>query len=304
MNEIRFEVSTFPGAVQTNMETVKERLTERVGRYEGIIFTEDSKADAKKTVAELRKLRKDIDDRRKEVKKQWLIPYEQFEMEVKSLLMMVDRPIEQINDQVGAFEEKRLEERGDEIKAIYREEIGDLDEFLPLFKIRDEKWNNVSVSAKAIRKSMSEAIANARAGKAAIESMQSDAVPAALKKFQATLDLADGIAYINQYEVQRMQVLQREEEHHSQEEERRHQAEIENVRREERQRIADEERIRREAEMAAIEKVKTVDEVSAAPLSAPNSRKAVYVVVGTDDELCELEMAMVSLGLYYERKDG
>lgn len=303
MNEIRFEVAPVSGAIQTNMDTVKEQLAVVVSQYEGLVFTEDSKTDAKKTVAELRKLRKDIDDRRKEVKKQWLVPYEQFEMEVKGLLVMVDRPIDQINGQVEAFEQKRLEERSAEIKAIYEEEIGDFGDFLPLHRIRDEKWNNVSTSAKAIRKAMSEVIASARAGKTAIESMQSDAVPAALKKFQTTLNLTDAIAYINQYEAQRAQMLQREEERRRQEEEQRHQAEIERVRQEERQRIAEEERIRKEAEEATMEKVKTVDETSAAPLTAPDSHAAVYTVVGTDAELRELEMAMISLGLYYERKD-
>ena len=51
------------------------------------------------------------------------------------------------------------------------------------------------------------------------------------------------------------------------------------------------------------DEIRSVDEESAAPLTAPDSHTAVYTVVGTDSELQELEMAMISLGLYYERKD-
>ena len=69
-----------------------------------------------------------------------------------------------------------------------------------------------------------------QAGKAAIEAMQSDAVPDALRKFQATLSLPDALAYINRYETQKAETLRKEEERRRQEEERRHQAEIERIR--------------------------------------------------------------------------
>lgn len=303
MSGIQFEIVPISGTIKTNFEEVKRRLSEEVSQYENVVFTEETKTDAKKTVADLRKLRKAIDDRRREVKKQWMIPYEQFETEVKGLLGMVDRPLQYINGQVEAFEEKRVSERKAEIEAIYKEEIGDLEAFLPLYKISSEKWLNAGTSLKAIRKSMTEAIAEVRAGKTAIEAMQSDAVPSALRKFQATLKLADGIAHISQYEAQKAEILCQEEEERRREEEHRHQAELERVRLEERRRVAEEEQIRQEAEQKAVEAVKTVDAEKAAELALPESRTAVYTVVGTDEELQELEMAIISLGLYYERKD-
>ena len=304
MSEIMFEVMAPANTISANFEQVKEQLAAEMSQYEGIIFTEDSKAAGKKKVAELRKTKKDIDDRRKEVKKQWMAPYNAFDEQVKELLALVDKPINYINGQVEAFEQKRLKEREAEIQAIYQGEIGDMAEFLPLYRVRNEKWGNASTSAKAIRNEMQAAIASARAGKTAIEAMQSDAVPNALRKFQTTLNLADALAYINQYEAQRAEMQKREEERRQKEEERRHQAEIERVRCEERQRVEDEKRIQKEAEAAAIKQVATVDEARAAELTLPDSHTAVYTVVGTDEELRELEMAMISLGLYYERKDA
>lgn len=303
MSEINFNVIPTSGVIKTNFEDVKRQLAEEVGQYENVVFTEETKTDAKKTVADLRKLRKSIDDSRKEVKKQWMVPYERFEAEVKGLLGMVDKPINSINGQVEAFEQERIKVRKAEIEGIYAEEIGELKDFLPLYKISNEKWLNAGTSVKAIRKAMAESIADVRAGKTAIEAMQSDAVPAALRKFQATLNLADCIAYINQCEAQKAEILRREEEFRRQEEERRHQAEIERVRTEERQRMAVEERIRKEAEQKTVEAVKSVNAEMAAELALPESYTAVYTVVGTDEELRELEMAMLSLGLYYERKD-
>lgn len=303
MSETRFEVTPVLGTIVTNMDAVEAHLQEILSQYDGVVFTEESKADAKRLVASLRKDKKGIGDQCREVKKQWMLPYERFEARVKRLQQLYDEPITRINEQVEAFEKKRLDERDREIKAIYADEIGDLAEYLPLYRIRDEKWNNAGTSVKAIRTAMAAAIANVRAGKAAIEAMQSDAVPAALRKYQATLNLPDAIAYINSYEAQKAAILRQEEERHKQEEERRRQAEIERARAEERKRIQEEERIRKEAEAETIKRVQFVDEESAAPLTAPGSCRAVYTVVGTDAELQELEMAMTSLGLYYERKD-
>lgn len=315
MEGIMLQVRPVAGQIQTNFDEIERQLTADMGQYDGVVFTEETKTDAKKKVAELRKLKKSIDDSRKEVKTQWMEPYNQFEVRVKQITALVDKPISFINGQVEAFEEKRLKERQAEIEQVYKEEIGDMAAFLPLYRLQEDKWSNAGTSAKAIRKAMSEAISNARAGKAAIEAMQSDAVPDALRKFQGTLNLPDAIAYINQYEAQKAGMLKAEEEHRRQEEERRYQAEIDRIRSEERQRMAEEERIRRETVEAEEERlrkevgeavrseIKSVDEANAAPLTAPGSHKAVYTVVGTDAELQELEMAMTSLGLYYERKE-
>lgn len=315
MGEIVLQVKPVAGQIQTNFNEIEKQLVIEMSQYDNVVFTEDTKAGAKKTVAGLRKLKKSIEDSDKEVKAQWMEPYNQFHARVKQMTALVDKPINHINGQIEVFEDKRIKERQAEIEKIYMEEIGDMADFLPLYRLQEDKWSNASVSVKSIRKAISEAIAGARAGKAAIEAMQSDAVPDALRKFQATLSLPDALAYINRYETQKAETLRKEEERRRQEEERRHQAEIERIRAEERRRVAEEERIRREAvkeeeerirkeaEKAVKDEIRSVDEESAAPLTAPNSHTAVYTVVGTDSELQELEMAMISLGLYYERKD-
>lgn len=315
MGEIILQVKPIAGQIQTNFDEIEKQLAADMGKYDGVIFTEETKADAKKTVASLRKLKKSIEDSDKEAKAQWMEPYNQFHTRVKQMTALVDKPINHINGQVEIFEKNRLRERQAEIQQMYTEEIGDMEDFLPLYRLQEDKWSNASTSVKSIRKSMSETIANTRAGKAAIEAMQSDAVPDALRKFQATLNLPDALAYINRYETQKAETLRKEEERRRQEEERRRQAETERIRAEERRRMAEEERIRREAvkaeeerirreaEKAVKDEIRSVDEESAAPLTAPDSHTAVYTVVGTDTELQELEMAMISLGLYYERKD-
>lgn len=303
MKDITLQVKPVSGEIQTNFDEIEKQLAEEMRQYEGLVFTEDTKTSAKKTVADLRKLKKSIDDSRKEVKALWMAPYNKFEARVKQMMLLVDKPINYINGQVESFEAKRLEERKKEIEKIYNDEIGELAEFLPLYRIQNDKWFNSSTTLKSIKNDMTTIIASTRSGKAAIESMLSEAVPNALKKFQSTLNLPDALAYINQYEVQKAETLRRETERLKLQEERKRQSEIERIRAEERQRVAAEEKIRNEAKAEAVKELKEVHEIASAPLSNRESKRVIYTVVATEEELAEIEMALTGLGIYFERKD-
>lgn len=62
------------GSIDFNFEDIKDALASELELYKNLVFTEDTKADAKKTVAELRKLKKQIGDKRIEVKKLYMQP--------------------------------------------------------------------------------------------------------------------------------------------------------------------------------------------------------------------------------------
>lgn len=306
MSNMELNVTTGNMEITANFDDFAKWIEERTHEYDGVVFTEDQKVAAKKSVSDLRKVKKSVDDSLKTTKKLWMEPYEKFADKVKALSAKLDIPIDYINGQVEEFESKRIAEREADIQRIYDENIGDMVDFLPLYKIKSDKWTNAGTSIKALTKEMIEAITNARAGKMAIDANNSEAKEEALRIFAATLSLPDALGHINKYEAQKAEILKREEARLQAEQERRLQAEIERAKVEERRKIAEEDRIRKEADEAARAEVKeaitTINETDAAPLTMPESIKAVYTVVGTDAELQELEMAMNSLGLYFERK--
>ena len=69
MNEIQVIVNQQPGEIRFNYEDIKLTLQERLSIYKDAVVTEDGKTIAKKEVASLRRLKKEMDDRRKNVKK-------------------------------------------------------------------------------------------------------------------------------------------------------------------------------------------------------------------------------------------
>ena len=87
MEELRLLSRQQPGQVSVdNFQELKAALTAVLRRYEGVVYTEDRLADAKADKKELSRLRRDIDSRRKEIKKAYLAPYQDFEAQANAQL--------------------------------------------------------------------------------------------------------------------------------------------------------------------------------------------------------------------------
>ncbi len=68
MQDINFLVEQKSGTIGMNFDEVKATLSNGLEEYRHMTFTEDSKTEAKKTVASLRKLKKTVNDKKNEVK--------------------------------------------------------------------------------------------------------------------------------------------------------------------------------------------------------------------------------------------
>lgn len=304
MSNLKFDVVQTAGIINVDFESIESQLSEKMDEYNGLVFTEDKKKDAKADLAELRKYRKAVNDRKSEVKKAYMEPYNQFEAKVKKLIELIDEPINYIDGQVKEFEEKRIREKKTEIKKIYDEIVPeDLQDYIPLECIYGTKWDNASTTMKSIKQEISDAVSKAESDISVIKGMNSDKTEDALNLYMSTRNLAVAIKFINDYEAKKREILERQAKEKEKREAALKQEEIDRIRREERARIAAEERIRQDAKKEAVEELKTVDEQAARPLSSADSKKVIYTVVATDDELQEIEMALTSLGVYFERKD-
>ena len=296
-----------------NFDALEEQLDKKLDEYRGAVFTEDTKTIAKAEIASLRRLKKDIEDGRKTVKKKWMEPYDAFDKRMKILSTKVDEPINAINEQVQAFEEKRRQEKREEIHRMYEDCVSEYEEsreFIVLDKLYDPKWENASVSMKSIKKDMAEKMSAIQTAVSSIKAMRSDKELDALALYKRTLNLNDAIQMIMTYEQNKADALRREEERRQLEEERRIQAEIECARVAEREAIRREEQIRKEEQekaekvkAAAIEPLPDISDDDL-PFEQPTTVTAYYRVVATPDELEAVEMAFNSIGVYFERRES
>ena len=215
MEEIRVNVEQKNGVIGFNFEEIKEKLNSELEIYKNMIFTEDSKAEAKKTIASLRKLKKSVNDKKLEVKKSFMIPYTNFEAQVKELDNLIDEPINFINNQVEEFERKRVEEKKALISEIYTEIMAEHEEasgYLPLQRIYDSKWENATTTKKAITEAIAERVDHVEKDLGIIRSMGSEFEDKGIEKYKATLELSDAIEIMNQYQKQKEEILRRQEE--------------------------------------------------------------------------------------------
>lgn len=320
MNKLELRVQQNPGTIELNFDELNTALDARLAEYDGAVFTEETKDIAKGEVASLRKLKKEIEDKRKVVKKEWNKPLDVFETNMKALSAKVDKPINAIDEQLKEFEERRKKEKRAKIEELYTELIEDMEEYLPLSSIYSSKWENATTTMKSIKEDIVSEVKAAQAAVAMISGMQSDAVAKALEIYKNTHDSVKAVTYINNYEKQKQEIMKREEERRRQEEERQRQAEIERARAAEREAIEREERIRRETEAEAAKKAEEAaqcnpeikegfddsvimseaDEAEM-PFVTPSTQSVYYRVVATAQEIEELEVAMDSLGIFFER---
>ena len=92
MEELQLISRQHPGEVVIdNFLEMKDALAQVLARYENVVYTEDMLSDAKADKKELTRLRKEIDDRRKEVKKAYLAPYNEFEAQALELRELCGR---------------------------------------------------------------------------------------------------------------------------------------------------------------------------------------------------------------------
>lgn len=215
MEEIRVNVEQKNGVIGFNFEEIKEKLNSELEIYKNMIFTEESKTEAKKTIASLRKLKKSVNDKKLEVKKSFMIPYTNFEAQVKELDNLIDEPINFINNQVEEFERKRVEEKKALISEIYAEIMAEHEEasgYLPLQRIYDSKWENATTTKKAITETITERVDHVEKDLGIIRSMGSEFEDKGIEKYKATLELSDAIEIMNQYQKQKEEILRRQEE--------------------------------------------------------------------------------------------
>lgn len=315
MNAIELKVTQNPGVIDLNFLDLEKAIDKKLEEYEGAVFTEETKDIARSEVSSLRKQKKELDDMRKTIKKEWMKPYDEFEKKLKALLERYDEPILLIDKQVKEFDENRRKEKRKAIQKAYVESVGDMSDFVPLEKIYESKWENVATSMKSIKEEISKMADNARTAVESIKAMSSEKEADAIAAYKETLDLSKAMLVITTYERQKAEILAKEEERRRREEERQRQAEIERVRAAERMAIEREAQIRKEAEAKALNQkaeqdLETIipdtkeDAEEALPFVQPMTRTVFYKVVATEEELENVEMAFNSIGIYFERRES
>lgn len=147
-----------PAQIEFNFDELKAYLENSLIHYNSLIVTKDDIQGAKCDRANLNKLKKALEDKRKEVKKTCLAPYEDFESKIRELTSLIDEPIGCIDSQIKSFEEADKKQKEAEVKSLFENHKSNHKTlaWLSFDQIFNEKWLNKTCSLSSIEKEIEE----------------------------------------------------------------------------------------------------------------------------------------------------
>lgn len=218
MNELQVIVSQEPGIIHWNFDDLKAALQSELEAYKKTAYDDDSIKDAKKDVANLRKLRGAVEDKRKEIREKCLEPYILIEQQAKELTGLIDEPIKVINERVQEYENARREKCRKKILAYMDKAFEEIEQGIdPAVaekakeRLYDPRWEN----ATAKEKDWKEAIDTRKKiilseleviNKTTEEEFLEDA----MREYRKNLLLADATNKVYELRQQKERILERE----------------------------------------------------------------------------------------------
>lgn len=133
-------------AVAWNYEEVKAEVEASLAQYKDRAYTPETIGGAKADRAALNKLADVLAAKRREVKAQYLAPYENFERQCKEVEGMIAAASKAIDAQVKEFEGVEKERKRGTIIEIYQSIAGELVAMVPPAAVWNSKWLNKTYS--------------------------------------------------------------------------------------------------------------------------------------------------------------
>ena len=189
-----------PGLIEFyNFETLKSVLKAELTRYQNVAYSEDGLKEAEADQKKLKKLKKAIDDKRKEIKKIYMQPYEIVEAQTKELTALIDEPLKAIDLYLSGAKEAEKQKKQEEIRCFYYREAGPLGEFADqLFasdSFWDPKWDLKSTKARSWQDDIKAKIAQAAADLSSLQAAGGDIAPALVAKYLECQDMNQVMAF-------------------------------------------------------------------------------------------------------------
>ena len=192
--ELEFKLVRLESGVAVfNFEELKTELVAKLKGYKGYLVSAETIALAKNDRAELNKLAKAIDDKRKEVKKEIMKIYDTvFEPQCKELTALIKSASDEIDAKVKALEELEREKKREEIKELWASYQFDL---VDLERVFSNSWLTKAYSNKKVTEDMQEIINKIKTNLMLLDNTDK---PDELKaKYLSNLDMTTTMAQYN-----------------------------------------------------------------------------------------------------------
>jgi hypothetical protein len=190
-------------AIKFNYEELKGGLQESLKKYQNLVYTSQNIKEAKDDRATLNALKKSLNDEKIKIKKEFEVPYKDFEDKIKELIELVDKPASEIDKQVKIFEEAEKAKKRESIENIYAENIGSYADLIPLQQIYDSRWENKTYKETDIKKEIEDIVKKADSDIKVIAELKSEFEFQIKDTYFRTLDLGQALVEKQRLEKQK-----------------------------------------------------------------------------------------------------
>ncbi len=138
-------VTYTPSTIEANFDALEAHVRKTVEAYEGATYDLTKKeniAEAKHDRSYLNGLKKEIDERRKAVKREYSKPLDAFEKRCKQITAIIDEAADNIKAQLDQAEEERKARAYAKLQEHYEEFAGLLAPVVPYERLHEPQWLN------------------------------------------------------------------------------------------------------------------------------------------------------------------
>lgn len=222
---VETDLSVLPQKIEWNFDDLKAQISPKLDYYNNLVVTEDGIKAAKADKAKLNQLVKAIEDKRKEIKRTCLAPYEAFEAQCKELVGMIQAPIAAIDTQIKVFDDARKKDKYNQLRQAFDDYVTEqeLREFIRFDEILNPKWANVSQKTENLKLEITDHVDRIKAALNAIRTQYADKpyLSAIISEYQKRYNLTSAMQYAEtlrqREEAERKRKEQQENERRKQE---------------------------------------------------------------------------------------
>ena len=180
--------------IEFNFDELKAGIEKSVERYKGLIYNDEQIAIAKKDKAALNNFIKALDEKRKQIKADYLMPYNDFENKIKILQKLVQEPLQDIDKQIKNYDEQEKAKKQAEIDELYKKLIGELADKVPYRMLEDNRYLNKTYKLKDVEEDLKAKIDKVNEDISMLN-LQENYKTEMLDEYFKTLSLSDAIRF-------------------------------------------------------------------------------------------------------------
>lgn len=183
--------------ILSNCEQVKEWAIESTKADKALILTTDEDyAKAEKRCADINRIIKTIDTKRKEVKKEYNAPYELFENKLKEVILVLNEARDNLWGQVKAAENEEKKKKESELRVFWENLNSDtLGGYRSWEQIFNPKWLNRTTKREVAENEMRDIFSLTVSDVAAIKDLHSEFKVSLIDYYKQGHSLSEAIAY-------------------------------------------------------------------------------------------------------------